>query len=62
MRLYRGDGAHNRRRRTYGLSWSVERDVADDFARGWWRDGKGGSVLLATDAPAGAIICDVSQN
>jgi hypothetical protein len=57
VRLYRGDSAFNRRRRTYGMSWSARRDVAEGFALGIWRRFRGGSVLLETLAPAEAIIC-----
>ncbi len=55
--VYRGDSAINRRRRTYGLSWSMNRDVAETFAHGMWRTCQGGSVVLCTQAPAKAIIC-----
>lgn len=55
MRLYRGDSAWNRRRRTYGVSWTAEIDVARGFAKGW-RTFEGGSVLLTTMAAPDAII------
>ena len=55
--LYRGDSFYNRRRRTYGLSWSSERDCGESFARGVWQTFDGGSVLLCTDAPAASIVC-----
>jgi hypothetical protein len=57
MTLYRGEGAWNRRRRTYGLSWSADRGVGESFAQGLWQTCEGGSVLLESAAPAGAIIC-----
>ncbi len=57
MTLYRGEGAHNRSRRTYGLSWSASRDVADECAQGWVQASDGGSVLLQADVPSAAIIC-----
>jgi hypothetical protein len=56
LRLYRGEFAFNRRRRTYGLSWTRDRSVAEGFARGYQQTFPGGSVLLETDAPAAAII------
>lgn len=56
-RLYRGEGFRNRRRRTYGLSWTASREVALGFADGIWRTTEGGSVILETDAPKDAIIC-----
>jgi hypothetical protein len=34
LRLYRGDSAWNRRRRTYGLSWTTDIEVARSFAKG----------------------------
>ena len=57
IRLYRGDSAWNRRRRTYGLSWTASREVATGFAEGIWQTFDGGSVVLETDAPAEAVIC-----
>jgi hypothetical protein len=55
--LFRGDGARNCRRRTYGLSWTGERAVAEDFANREWRTTEGGSVVLQTLASPEAIIC-----
>jgi hypothetical protein len=57
IRLYRGDSFGNRRCRTYGLSWSSDREVARSFADGMWCTSKGGSCLLETVAPSAAIIC-----
>jgi hypothetical protein len=62
MRLWRGESAWNRRRRTYGLSWSRHADVAHGFARGVTRTHQGGSVVLETCAPAEAIICAVPSS
>jgi hypothetical protein len=57
---YRGDQAGNRRRRTYGMCWSANRDVADSFAqRPSCRGHELGSVLLETFAEPEAIICAV---
>jgi hypothetical protein len=57
LRLYRGEQAWNRKRRTYGASWSRDRVVADSFAKNrLWCTAKGGTVLLETDAPLRAII------
>jgi hypothetical protein len=55
--LYRGGSFYNRCRRTYGLSWTRECEVAEGFANGDWRRCVGGSVLLQTLAPPDAIIC-----
>jgi hypothetical protein len=58
VRLYRGEGAQNRRRRAYGLSWSATAEAARAFASsGMYRTSVGGSVLLETLAPTVAIIC-----
>jgi hypothetical protein len=57
LTLFRGDSAYNRKRRTYGLSWTSSEEVARDFAQGIWRTFKGGSVVLKCTAPPGAIIC-----
>lgn len=58
MLLYRGESAHNRARRTYGLSWTACADVARSFSLSeLTRTSDGGSVLLETLAPAEAIIC-----
>jgi hypothetical protein len=62
LTLYRGDSAYNRRRRTYGLSWTTSEDVADSFARGIWRTFDGGSVVLRAQVPHGAIICALAQH
>ena len=56
-RLYRGDSFYNRKRRTYGCSWSADKEVAEAFARGIYQTFNGGSVLLETVAPPAAIIC-----
>jgi hypothetical protein len=39
-----------------GLSWTANIDVARGFAGGIWRTFKGGSVIVTTMAPSGAII------
>jgi hypothetical protein len=57
LTLYRGDSCYNRRCRSYGLSWSSERECAASFAQDLWQTFDGGSVLLCTDAPAMSIIC-----
>ena len=58
MKLYRGEGALNRKHRTYGLSWSSNKAVARSFAEtSAYRCSEGGSVLLATLALPEAIIC-----
>jgi hypothetical protein len=57
LTLYRGDSLYNRRRRTYGLSWTAERDCGAAFAQGIWQTFDGGSVLLCTEAPAASVIC-----
>jgi hypothetical protein len=55
--LFRGDSMCNRRRRTYGASWTESIEVAQQYAEGIWRTFKGGSVLLETRAPPEAVIC-----
>jgi hypothetical protein len=58
LALYRGDSAWNRRRRTYGLSWSASQAVAEAFADGLlWRSCRGGASCLQADVPPEAIIC-----
>ena len=57
LTLYRGETTWNRRRRTYGMSWSTEIEVATQFANGILRTFQGGSVVLKTRAPARSIIC-----
>ena len=56
LTLYRGDSAFNRRRRTYGMSWSASRSVAADFAQRNRRLYSDGSVLLEAEAPPDAIV------
>jgi hypothetical protein len=60
--LYRGDSLWNRRRRTYGLSWTTDEEVADGFAQGLWRTMHGGSVVLYTVAEPEAVICAVETD
>ena len=45
MRLYRGEGAYNRKYRKYGMSWSSDVAVAEKFATGIWRTFEGGSAV-----------------
>jgi hypothetical protein len=59
MMLFRGDSLWNRRRRTYGVSWTAERAVAEAFANGLWRTCEGGSVVVQTEAPASAILARI---
>ena len=58
VRLFRGAWADERRHRTYGVSWTANIAVAEDFAhqRQVW---DGGSVVLETLASPEAIICAV---
>jgi len=57
VELFRGETALNRRKQTYGMSWSADRKAAAFFAT---QDERcchpGGSVLLRTVAPASAIL------
>jgi hypothetical protein len=59
VRLFRGAGAAERRRRIYGLSWSANVECAERFALGR-RVMNGGSVLLETRAAPKAIICKIT--
>ncbi len=62
LRLYRGERAINRKRRTYGLAWSRSREVAECFAQGsLQRTCDGGTVLLETNAPPRAIIGSIDS-
>ena len=56
--LYRGETVWNRKRRTYGFSWTAKEEIAHDFSnRLFCRASEGGSALLRTVAPTEAIIC-----
>jgi hypothetical protein len=61
MTLFRGDSTFNRRRKTYGLAWSADEDVADGFAQNLWLHMKGGSVVLRAEVPAAAIIAAIDN-
>lgn len=62
LKIYRGDSWFNRRRRTYGPSWTTSIEVARHFASNTLhRTCVGGSVLLETMAPAEAIVCAPAQ-
>jgi hypothetical protein len=56
LTLYRGESAFNRRRRTYGPSWTSSLETARAFAYGVWRTFDGGSVVLKSLVPSDAII------
>lgn len=60
--LYRGDSFVNRRRRSYGLAWTSDPEIARRFADGIWRTFDGGSVVLAAEVPAAAIICEMDAH
>jgi hypothetical protein len=60
LRLFRAEHAFNLDRRTYGLSWTSDRAVAEDFAKKQI-EYCGQSVLLAADVPAEAIVCMVGD-
>ena len=59
LTLYRGDSWWNRRRRSYGMSWSSHEEVAEAFAQGMWRTTTQGSVVLRAEVPAATIIRQV---
>jgi hypothetical protein len=54
--LYRGDRWSNHEARSYGVSWTNKRSVAEMFAQGLNRCPVTGGVLLRTEAPASAIL------
>jgi hypothetical protein len=55
LRLYRGAGWQERRRRLYGFSWTTRLNHARSFAE-HWRQGQSGGVILETLAPPDAIL------
>lgn len=59
VRLFRGTGADELRRRIYGFSWTADAKSGDRFALDK-REMEGGSVLLETLAPPEAIISQVA--
>ena len=56
LTLLRGDSFWNWERRSYGASWSADRDVAKSDALQARRVRLGGSVLLQASAPPEAIV------
>jgi hypothetical protein len=58
MKLWRGESIHNRDRRTYGMSWSSDKDVARAFALNNRIHLYGDCVLLETVASPDAIVCE----
>jgi hypothetical protein len=56
LTLYRGESAKNHRTRSYGLSWTVDVEVAEDYARDAHRYSQDDGVVLMTEAQAEAII------
>lgn len=57
--LYRGDCMANRRRRTYGMSWTRDIDIARQFAEMYQPFHEGGAVILMAQVPRAAILCAV---
>ena len=55
--LFRGESAWNRRRRTYGLSWTTDLVIAEAFATDRASRYEGGAVLLQAEAAPAAVIC-----
>ena len=64
--FYRGESVYNWKRRTYGLSWSGQVDVARGFAEssyvGSYRYFEGGSVLVKVVARSHNMICAVTDD
>lgn len=58
---YRGESFYNRRRRTYGMSWSKNQEVANNFAKVHGKNTHEGSVLLRAEVPSDAVILVVSD-
>ncbi len=56
--LFRGESFHNRRYRRYGMSWTLNIDIARDFACIHARMTEAGGVLLRAQVPADAIMFD----
>jgi hypothetical protein len=56
LKLLRGDSFWNWELRSYGASWSADRDVAKSDALQAWRVRLGGSVILQASAPPEAIV------
>lgn len=56
VQLFRGESFGNRKRRTYGMAWSSDRQVATAFARNRADLYEGGTVLLETVAAPEAVI------
>ena len=57
VQLYRGETFWNRKRRTYGISWTSNRMVAASFMHNNTQMNNTGAVLLETIAPSSAVIC-----
>jgi hypothetical protein len=62
LNLYRGQGALEPRKRSYGISWSASREVAESHAQGLWRHCRGGSVVLQTLAAPDAVISRIGHD
>ena len=58
VRLFRGAGFNEHRKRQYSLSWTHDRTVAEQFARDY-SELPDGSVILETIAPPAAIITQI---
>ncbi|MGJ0507473.1 MAG: hypothetical protein ACR652_10110 [Methylocystis sp.] len=58
--MFRGETLFNRRRRTYGLSWTDKIEIAEEFAK-FAAKMHGDGCLLETVAPPEAIICSPAE-
>jgi hypothetical protein len=54
--LFRGEGVGNHERRTYGMSWSAVRSLAEQYAANRADRYQGSTVLVETLAPPEAIL------
>ncbi|WP_441229440.1 hypothetical protein AB7828_03795 [Tardiphaga sp. 215_C5_N2_1] len=60
--LYRGETGHNHVRRSYGVFWTSDREIASMFGRGVNRCRFSGGVLLTAVVSAGAILTDFTAD
>lgn len=59
LTLYRGACSIEETTGIYGFSWKTSREVAENFARGVATMHELGTVVLASDVPAEAIVCEM---
>jgi hypothetical protein len=61
LRLYRGAGWEERRRRVYGFCWTTQLEIARGFAEHWRQSAAGGVILETIASPEAVFLVREDQ-